>query len=193
MFDKKTIDAYRSISAPDELKQKVLASCTSDIPRQRSFMGNIRIFATLAACFVLVIMLSVFAVGDFGDLSVSVRGMTLSSEPVNLITQRSAIVAYGMDSYAKTSVPVEVAVNSNTELTVTGGMMRACKMDTEEEYDSGTKLLIDSDTLIYWDVESSAAESHFEMTVTGQKKSYRIILDYDQYKKTWSIYQEKMQ
>lgn len=29
MFDKKTVDAYKQITAPDELKEKVMAACMS--------------------------------------------------------------------------------------------------------------------------------------------------------------------
>lgn len=66
MFDKKTVDAYKQITEPDELKEKVMAACLVDkAPEKRNFFGTMRMYATLAACFVLVIVFSVFAVGKF--------------------------------------------------------------------------------------------------------------------------------
>lgn len=64
MFDKKTVDAYKQITAPDELKEKVMAACFVDkAPEKRNFFGTMRMYATLAACFVLVIVFSVLPSG----------------------------------------------------------------------------------------------------------------------------------
>ena len=126
MFDKKTVDAYKQITAPDELKEKVMAACFVDkAPEKRNFFGTMRMYATLAACFVLVIVFSVFAVGNFGDLSVSVYGKTLTSEPMVLSNSEIEPIAYSAEPRAlcRTSVPVEIEVSGETEISVSDGMM----------------------------------------------------------------------
>ena len=54
MFDKKTVDAYQNIKAPDDLKEKILSSyAVSKAPERRSWMKNMRLISSLAACLLL--------------------------------------------------------------------------------------------------------------------------------------------
>lgn len=187
---KKTVDAYKQITAPDELKEKVMASCLVDkASEKRNFFGTVRMYATLAACFVLVIVFSVFAVGNFGDLSISVYGKTLTSESVVLSDSEIAPLAYSVEPRAigRTSVPVEIEVSSETEISVSGGQMKVCDAKTEEELYSGTEFTAKGNVLIHWIVDADEAAKHFEMTVNGRKKGYVILLDFDENAKQWTI------
>ena len=173
MFDKKTVDAYRSISAPDELKEKVMASCLVEkTSEKRSFFGNMRMYATLAACFVLVIVFSVFAVGNFGDLSVSVYGKTLTSESMVLSDSEIEPIAYSVEprTLGRTNVPVELEVSGETAISVSEGMMKVYDAKTEEELYAGTEFTAVEDVLIHWTVDADEAAKHFEMTINGRKK-----------------------
>lgn len=194
MFDKKTVDAYKQITAPDELKEKVMAACFVDkAPEKRNFFGTMRMYATLAACFVLVIVFSVFAVGNFGDLSVSVYGKTLTFEPMVLSNSEIEPIAYSAEPRAlcRTSVPVEIEVSGETEISVSDGMMKVCAAETEEELYSGTEFTAEENVLIYWTVDADEAATHFEMAINGRKKSYVLLLDFDENTKQWAICREK--
>lgn len=195
MFDKKIVDAYKEISAPEELKERVMSSCLDEKTSERgSFSRNLRMYATLAACFVLIVAFSVFAVGNFGDLSVSVYGKTLTSEPMALSEPDTAPIAYsaGPRMVRRMTVPLELEVDSETEISVSGGVMRVCDAVTEEELYSGTgEYTASADLIVYWTVDADEEETHFEMAVNGRKKSYVLLLDYDEEAELWTICRKK--
>jgi len=194
MFDKNTVDAYKNITAPDELKEKVMASCSSDgTSEKRSFFGNMRMYATLAACFVLIVVFSAFAVGNFGDLSVSVSGRTLSSQPVVLSESGITPITYSTEPRmaSRTTVPVELKTGRETDISVSGGLMKICDAKSGKELYTGTEFTAHADLLIYWSVTAENENPHFEMTIDGQKNSCILLLDFDENTKEWTICRKK--
>lgn len=152
-----------------------------------------KMYATLAACFVLIVAFSVFAVGNFGDLSVSIYGKTLSSQPVILSESGVAPATYSTEPRMAggTTVPLELKISSETDISVSGGFMKICDAKSEEELYSGTEFTAQTDLLIYWSVMADNEKPHFEMTVNGQKRSYVLLLDFDENTKEWTIRRQK--
>lgn len=120
-------------------------------------------YATLAACFVLVIVFSVFAVGNFGDLSVSVYGKTLTSESMVLSDSEIEPIAYSVEprTLGRTNVPVELEVSGETAISVSEGMMKVYDAKTEEELYAGTEFTAVEDVLIHWTVDADEAAKAF--------------------------------
>ncbi len=190
MFDKKTVDAYQKITAPDDLKEKVLASClAAKEPEKRNWMKSMRLISSLAACLILAVAFSIFAVKNFGEVSVSVGGRTLMSDPVELSEFNISPALYSVESRVayRTSVPVEVSITDETQISVSGGMMKICDAKTGEKLYTGSEFTAESDVVIDWTVETETDEKQFEMLIDGQKKTYILVLSWDDDTGCWTI------
>ena len=62
MIDRKIIDSYKEIKAPEELRQRVMES-SSVVPQKKSF-ASMRNLSLVAACFVVVCCLFAFGLFD---------------------------------------------------------------------------------------------------------------------------------
>lgn len=190
MFDKKTVDAYQKITAPDDLKEKVLASClAAKEPEKRNWMKSMRLISSLAACLILAVAFSIFAVKNFGEVSVSVGGRTLMSDPVELSEFNISPALYSVESRVayRTSVPVEVSITDETQISVSGGMMKICDATTGEKLYTGSEFTAESDVVIDWIVETETNEKQFEMLIDGQKETYILVLSWDDDTGGWTI------
>ena len=106
MFDKKEIEAYQNISAPDDLRERVLSACEEGGSGKRGFAGMVRMLSALAACFVLVAVFSVFAIGNFGTFSVSVDGKTLTENGMTLAANEGDVAPLAMRMLSGKEVPL---------------------------------------------------------------------------------------
>ena len=193
MFDKKVVDAYQNIKAPDELKEKVLSSCTaSKVPERKSWLKNMRLLSSLAACLLLAVAFSIFASRNFDEVSVSVGGKALASEPVELSELNISPALYSAEPrvFYEADVPVEIRVNGTTRISVSGGMMKISDADTNEVLYTGSEFTTDEDVLIHWIVNNGTETKQFEMLIDGHKKDFVLILNYDENTGRWTICEE---
>lgn len=193
MFDKKVVDAYQNIKAPDELKEKILSSCTdAKAPERRSWMKNMRLLSSLAACLFLAVVFSVFAMHGSGETSVSVRGRALASEPVELSELNISPALYSAEprAFYEAKVPVEVKVTGKTRISVSDGVMQVCDADTEEVLYTGCEFTTEEDILIQWIVNSGMETERFEMQIESRKTNFVLVLSYDEDTGRWTICEE---
>ena len=193
MFDKKVVDAYQNIKAPDELKEKVLSSCTASKARERkSLMKNMKLLSSLAACLILAVAFSVFAMRSSGGVSVSVRGRALASEPVELSELNISPALYSAEprAFYEADVPVEVRVTGKTRISVSDGTMQISDADTGEVLFTGSEFTTEKDVLIHWIVNNVAQTEQFEMLIESHKEDFVLILSYDENTVRWTICEE---
>lgn len=196
MFDKKEIEAYRSISAPDTLRDRILNEYESETKSPKyTFAGVAKMLGSLAACFVLAVVFSVLAVGNFGSASVSYNGEALSENEIVLADENAGISPLFARMISQTEVPLLFTLNDKTEFSVSDGVMQMMDPDTEELLDFGYKLTAEKaekNVLIRWSVcaEPDLAPEKaiaFEMAVRSGKKSYVIVLSFDADARVWTI------
>ena len=189
MFDEKEIRAYRSVSAPADLRERVLSSCAERPRERRSFSAMIRATAGAAACLLLVVVLSVFTMGNFGDVSVSVSGETLLPEGSASVHPEHGVAPLSAQPTGKSitpsvSFPIALALSEKTEITVSGGEM---KMTADGAVSFGTALAADGQVLIDWYINPDDTENAFVMTLRGALKSETLTLAYDKTTDTWTF------
>lgn len=192
MFDKKEIEAYQNISAPDDLRERVLSACEEGGSGKRGFAGMVRMLSALAACFVLVAVFSVFAIGNFGTFSVSVDGKTLTENGMTLAANEGDVAPLAMRMLSGKEVPLLFTLSEKTEFSVSGGTMRMFDPETNALLASGSTLVAENDVMIRWTVLAEADETEnavlsFEMTVRRGKKSDTVLLTYDAASQDWTI------
>lgn len=190
MFDEKQIEAYRNISAPADLRERVLSSCAEYPTARKNLPAMLRTISSAAACLVLVIVLSVFTVGHFGDASVSVSGNDVLPEHSAPIYPEHGVAPLSVQPTGKSipavSFPIALSLSEKTKITVSAGEMKMMD-DTDELVSFGSALTSDGEILIHWFVNPIDTENAFVMTLRGALKSETLILAYNESDDVWTI------
>lgn len=176
MFDNKDIEAYRKISAPDELRLRIAQSCQAEIAAPRFSAAKIRGLSAVAAC--LIIIACVFTFGRNDGISITVNGEELSSQEIILADVNQGIAPAAARMLPVYNVPVKLDVKRQTEISVSDGMMQIFDAETGEYIASETSISTDRDIQISWELSETSAEP--KMYVRDKKNSYTITLRYDE-------------
>ena len=188
MFDEKEIKAYRELSAPANLRERVLSSPADVSSARRNFSGMLRMASSAAACLVLVIVLSVFAVGKFGDVSVSVSGESILPEHSASVYPEHGIAPLSAQPKGKSitpsvSFPIALTLSDKTEISVSHGEMK-----TEDGTVSfGTVLTAEDEILIHWFINPDDTKNAFVMTLRGALKSETLTLANNETTDSWTL------
>ncbi|MBQ8497145.1 MAG: hypothetical protein IJ489_06820 [Clostridia bacterium] len=190
MFDEKEIEAYRKISAPDGLRERVLSSCAEYPKARRNLPAMLRTISSAAACLALVVVLSVFTMGRFGDASVSVSGDAILPESSVSVYPEHGVAPLSAQPTGKSipavSFPIALSLSEKTKITVSAGEMQMTD-DTDESVSFGSALTADGEILIHWYVNPNDTENAFVMTLRGALKSETLTLAYNEINDTWTI------
>ncbi len=190
MFDPKEIEAYRNISAPEGLREKIL-SCDTAVVQKRNRAVFLKQISTIAACFVLVAVLTVFAARDLGDFSVSIasgeipQGRTVAYEPDSSAEQALSVTRDPEETI------ISLTLDGNAELSVSDGTLHVVDSETNEILYTGTAYSARGETLVYWTVRADETADCFEMTVKGAFKTETIILSYSESDGEWTLTRTK--
>ena len=188
MFDEKEIAAYRSIAAPQDLKDKVLSSCTAQTPKRRDLRKLSRVISALAACLVLATVLTTYAVGNYTSLDVAVSDRVLNEDSSLAFTAQDNGIAVAMHREVPvTTVPF--TFDGHATLRVSGGVMNV--IENGEIVYIGTEYETNGKTLVHWTVSGDETSQTLEMTVIGRFKTETIVLHYDEANGAWIVAREK--
>lgn len=192
MFNQKEIEAYKSIKAPDSLRDNIMADYDLDYtPKHTLYSGRLKAFASVAACVILIIAFSVFTMKDFGSFSASVNGERLSSESILFTSNQPALMTADARALSTVSVPIELDIHRDTEITVSNGTMQVLDDKTGEVLFTETTINTDTDTSVCWEVIIDDA-SPYKMTVSDTKKTHVITLAFDDTAGEWTICCEQL-
>ncbi len=167
MFDKKQIDAYNSIKAPDELYEKVISNGAST---KKSKIYLLPLVASFAAC--LVIFVGAFMAFNSSGLKVSVFGQELTST-VSYTPESEAGVALAR-AVPTLSVPVELDVNKATDISVSSGFIFLGASSP------ATSVTVEEKTELTWLVELTDDFTSCEMTLKDSKGTTTLTLTQDE-------------
>ena len=188
MFDEKEIAAYRSISAPSDLRDKVLSSCMAETPKRNDLRRMTRMISSIAACLLLATVLTTYAFGSYGDLNVSVSDRILNEESsLTFTTQDKGIAVAMYREIPVTTIPL--TFDGHATLRVSGGTMNVIE-DGEILY-TGTEYATDGKTLVHWTVSGDETSHPLKMTVSGRFRTETIILAYDETIEAWIVTREQ--
>lgn len=181
MFEQKEIQAYRSIKAPSELKNRITADCEAEHVRGTRKIGGafpmhgfVRSLSAVAACFVL-------AVAIFSLTRMNTEFVTLSYEGTTLTGAKTVVgkPATLSDSMAREITPMGIRLAFDTkgeaEITVSGGCLYAVSKDGEEILTLGGETVITEDTVLWWAVIEGSG--NYELTVDADGKQTVFVLE----------------
>lgn len=191
MFDPKEVEAYRKISAPADLRERVLSSY-ADIPSAGwNPYSMLRMASSVAACLVLVIVLSVFTIGRIGDASVSVSGESLLPECSASVHPEYGVAPLSVQPIAKSmtpsvSLPITLTLAEKTVISVSDGAL-SLMGDGEETVSLGSSFTADGQLTVNWCLPYDGTQNAFVMTLRGTLKSETLILSYDEWSGEWTL------
>ncbi len=167
MFDKKQLDAYNSIKAPDELYEKVIGS---ESTKKKSKIYLIPLVASFAAC--LVIFVGAFIAFDSSELKVSVFGEELTSTvSYNPSSEASVASARALPTL---SVPVELEISKTTEVSVSSGFILLGASSP------ATSVTSDENIQLIWEIELKDDFTPCEMTLKDKNGTTTLTLTQDE-------------
>ena len=191
MFDPKEVEAYRNITAPADLRERVLSSY-ADIPSAGwNPYSMLRMASGVAACLVLVIVLSVFTIGRIGDASVSVSGESLLPECSASVFPEYGVAPLSVQPIAKSvtpsvSLPITLALPEKTVISVSDGTL-SLTGDDQETVSLGSSFTADGQITFNWCLSHDGTKNAFVMTLRGTLKSETLILSYDDWSGEWTL------
>ena len=181
MFSENQIKEYKSISAPEELRQKVLSMKKAE-KKQAFKVRNIGIYAA-AACLVLVLSLS--GIFGNGDISASLNGKPLGDEAVS-VQSDSSIAMLDARSLDELSVDIEIETGKNAEIEVSDGSIQISDTETGEVSENTS---FKGKKIVRWSIPNADESRAYEMTVTFKNgKTETITLEYDRDAMCWTAY-----
>lgn len=185
MFSENQIKAYKSISAPEELKQKVLAM--EESRKKPSFkVRNLGVYA-VAACLVIVMSLP----GIFGgsDLSAKIYGAEIGSEPIAFSTANEGVAILDARTMPGVSVDIELETEKDVEVTVSEGTVLLFDAETGQ---AQSDTVLRGKALTRWSIDAPEEEKTYEMALKFQGGSSSVImLEFDRTVQSWTVYYKK--
>ena len=181
MFEQKEIQAYRSIKAPSELKNRITADCEAENVRGIRKIGGafpmhgfVRSLSAVAACFALAVAIFSLTRMNTELVTLSYGGSAVTAEGVAI----SAPTAFA-DSMAREITPlgIELAfdIRGEATITVSGGCLYIVSADGTETISLGNEVTITGDTVLWWTVEDG--EGEFLLTVAADDEQTVFVLE----------------
>ncbi len=181
MFDKKQTNAYKNITAPLELRERVLN--TEKQPTVSGKTSSLRVLsnvAALAACFVLVVAAGfIFNTND--SLSVSVNGINLSLNEAALNTARASYSVATANEKEALEIPLELTLTGKTKITANDGVILNSFYEecSEQTFNKETKSII-------WKLNADR-EKEYTLEIESEKDLCTVMLIFNNAENLWKI------
>ena len=160
MFNEQELNTYRSITAPQELHDKIMAAKKPKIHWSRYAAGLV------AACLVLVLGLGFFFQG--GEPGIIINGQTLESS----MTYHDVVPASEMRTSDTFTVPMELELSGKTDIFVTQGQL------TLGDGDPTNELSASGSITLLWKIPRGTDVC--EMRIDSGKNLTTLTLEYDE-------------
>ncbi len=147
MFDKPTVDSYRRITAPQSLRDKVMAMSEAEEKPVRYFPSRIISIAAAAACLVLVAVSAVLGL-PADDITVAYNGAQLTDEPVVIMPDETRPAMASARMTPPVVVTLEVNAGESADISVTCGEIAV--YDGEKLVASGTDCTAGGRVSVEW-------------------------------------------
>jgi hypothetical protein len=191
MFNKKSIDTYKSMKASANLRERVIniqplkKSTKLTIPFGYRYRG----LYAYAACLVLLLTITFAVTQNNGNITVYVEGNEVGSTPIQVYP--STVVKPGVRGVPfglpTVSVQMEINVDKSAEISVSDGMLIRSDDESQMDNQGMDELQISGDEKIIWDVGFPSIEDTPRMTIKLQGKVLIYLLEFNESAEIWTI------
>ena len=189
-MDERQKELYRSIAAPEGLRERALAGKVR--PRRRVGRTALKSFLPAAACLFLTVSAMLLSVGRGSPPALSLNGTAITTEavavsaaaPANLQVRAAAFAVEEAPVPEAFELPLVLAVEGEAEVSVSTGTLR---LDSGEE---GELLTVSGEASVVWSVPAITQEETAELCVVwhGEERVYRLA--YDGVSECWSFQED---
>ncbi len=159
MIDKKDIDAYMSIKAPDSIREKVMAEQAKNNSRISS---KVRMCYALAAALLVIIAVFAFLPDSKTQIYYSDKPLDKNAVIIKTADNPNARIAL-LSAKDIEEIPLTVKTDKKTDITVSHGNIII--LGEDKATNAGNSVSIDSDTYILWSVELVSYNGGYTITV----------------------------
>jgi len=173
MFKRQQIEAYKGITAPPELKKRILRSVEK---RRKRFLQQSAAWAMAAACLTVAIWGAGF--WQNGSAVVFVNGLEVTRQAIDLAVdsdQEVAMASMARSVEPQIQIPLEIKVKTqkHTHISVSEGRLQTAKATMSEE--AFAELEITEGGLVYWTLPADAnTPAVCEIKTGGKKYTYTV-------------------
>ncbi len=186
MFDQKQTDAFRSITAPEELRERVFAM---EQKKPRNSRRLIMSISSAAACLLLVAAIPLFGKTPQKNPVFSVNGTTIAEEAILLSEENSGVMAASARTVQKYTAVISAEFPTDTTLAVSEGIMELTSIDSTGIIGSGAECKAKGNVLIRWTVDIPTENAQYYLTADTDGKEQTFKLYYDSASNLWYISQ----
>jgi len=158
MFSEEQVKAYKSITAPEELRSRVIASA----PKKKSRSAVYR-YAGLAACLAVIIAVSLVFT-SMGSVTVYTDGQEITENGVPVYSAVSAMSARGLFG-----IKLEAELEGKTVISATEGNVYVNGQLSSGEIDAGKVDVI-------WDIVPTDTEKTYVLTFENSRGVTEVTL-----------------
>ncbi len=186
MFDQKQTDAFRSITAPEELRERVLAM-EQKKPRnsRRIIMG----ISSAAACLLILAAIPFFGRTLQKNPVFSVNGTTIAEDEILLSDENSGVMTASARTVQKYTAVISAEFPTDTTIAVSDGNMELTSIDSTGIIGSGEECKAKGNVLIRWTVDIPTENAQYYLTADTDGKEKTFKLYYDSASNLWYISQ----
>lgn len=182
MFDQKQTAAFQSITAPDELREKILA-----MEQGSKRKPHIIISICAAACLLLLVAIPLSGRLLQKNPVFYANGTIIESDAMLLSESGGASMATFARSVPKYTAEISAEFPEKTVLTVSDGTMELVSPDSTEVIGGGTECTAKGNFLIRWTVDIPTSDAEYYLTADTKGGTRKYLLYYDFGKKAWYI------
>lgn len=196
MFKKEDVEAFRSIRAPEDLKEKILAAHRAE--EAAAMLRRVRIIKQLsaaAACMLFAIALSVIWLGQRSDIAVHYDGMPISEVALTIPetdltvlpknderTVGAAPTAFRLEDSdpaaydSAVRIPLDLTLDRKTTLRFSDGAVTLWDPETDELLSTDLCYTTDRDIRVEWELPAEPDDKEYTLELVRSERTDLLTL-----------------
>ncbi len=193
MFEKKTVDAYKTIQPSPHLRERVVqlqADTAIEETKILRFRGFYRSVGVVAACCVLVLAFFLLNLHTSEQVVLYAGNQAVTIEHgVPAPQQDAQLRAYSLASQEDTlTVSLKLTTTSESNISVDNGVLSCYDAQSGEPLDM--QQIPKGETQLYWTISMLDAQGQFHLYIVTKKEPLSYLLYFDTSANQWMICQE---
>lgn len=192
MFDRKTVDAYKSISPPDKMKENIIRMYEGH--KKPGIYSRLKLMSGIAACFLIVFTAAALYFSSIASLTITNSGekvsrtpMTVAFEDVPYSSNSQSISMFRMETPVLSCIALDIDTNEKTEISVSGGTLLLYDAGLDNTFYTGEYCVIDASSRVYWSIDDFLETDVYTMHLVTKKETTNLSLSYNKDSEAWML------
>ncbi|MBQ9938116.1 MAG: hypothetical protein IJO96_01145 [Oscillospiraceae bacterium] len=189
MFEKTEAAEFQSITAPAELRDRVLdATQKAEKFQLATRRKNIRTISVMAACLLLTVAIFTYPFLGINSGKITVNGERLTASCITLDLNTPLAASANPRSADTVSIKMTIASQNPSDIMVTHGKLLLMDADSGNIVAEGQNLSALGDVELIWEVELSDTSAEPRLTFIKKGRTNTVTLKYDAAEELWKAF-----